>query len=235
MEVADIVRERTSVLVRPGPERPGASEGTALRDVRLAELYFPCPHCRRLGADRAGECRNCGVIFAKWRRRPAPAPAMPAAAARPRVRVSIRIAAGAFAFALALAAFSTPSPDFGQPNYVGKVAQAGFDAKVLQSATPVLVMFDIAPQCGCAESELRELSRQWNGKIGVVTMNAVDSPELGAKYGDPKDAIVLLFKDGRLVKRADAAEMERAIMSRHGGKYDSGEMKSALEDFVRNV
>jgi len=206
----------------------------ALQEVRLAEFYLPCPHCHLLGTDRALECRGCGLIFAKWRRKTAP-PQVTSVAVSPRpgphlrwnVPIWIRVAAVVFGVALG-AAHNGPSLELGQ---------ADFDAKVLKASasTPVLVMFNVKPGCGCADEELYQLNSQWKGNVAVYRMNRVDSPELGAKYGDPKDAIVLLFKDGQLVKKANAAEMERAIMSRHGGKYDSGEMKSALEDFVRSV
>ncbi|MBI3552878.1 MAG: hypothetical protein HY077_10200 [Elusimicrobia bacterium] len=201
-------------------EEPGASEGAAVQDVRLDELYLPCPHCRTLGADKAVECRVCGLIFAKWRARRVLEPALPAAAAPVRrltISAWVWLASGALGLLLALAPGLPSIPPM-------EIKQADFAEKVLQVSTPVLVMFDVARQCGCAEDELISLRGQWKGSVAVVTMNAVDSPALGAQYGVEKDAIVLLFDHGRLVKRANAREME-----------DRGDMKKQLEDFVRQA
>ena len=210
----------------PAVESPGATEGAAVRDVALAALYLPCPHCRMLNMEKAADCRCCGLIFSKWRERVLPAPAvMPPVARAGSPFKWIRWVAAAVGLALA-AGQGRPSTD---------VRQTDFEAQVLRASTPVLVMFDIAPQCGCAEEELGQLREQWKGGVAVYTMNAVDSPALAARYGVDKDAMVLLFDKGRLVKSENAARMEERVKSRHGGEYSSDGMKAELEYFVRHA
>lgn len=114
-----------------------------------------------------------------------------------------------------------------------EIRQEEFADKVLGSATPVLVMFDAARNCHCAEAELLQLRRQWHGDPAVFSLNAQDSPALARKYGVNGHATVLLFKGGGLVKKADAADMERRVMARHGGKYDSADMKAELAAFAK--
>ncbi len=198
-----------------------------VRDSQVLTFYLPCPHCRTLRAQPETECHSCGLIFAKWRARGIPESEVFVAAFKPALRTRIygwlRMAAAA-----GLGVFLIWG--WGRSLEIGA---ADFGPRVLQAPTPVLVMFNVAPFCGCAEDELRELRGEWKGRIAVVTLNAIASPALGAEYGVDKDPMLLLFDKGRLVKAANAREMEERVEARHGGSYDSADMKAELEAFVR--
>jgi thioredoxin 1 len=113
-----------------------------------------------------------------------------------------------------------------------EIGEAEFGAKVLEASTPVLVMFNPTAFYGCADDELRQLRGEWRGRISVVTMNSSASPALAAEYGVEKDPILLLFERGRLVKAANAREMEDRVKARRGG-HDAAGMKAELGVFAR--
>lgn len=85
---------------------------------------------------------------------------------------------------------------------VTQVTDSDFDAKVLQSKTPVLVDFyaDWCGPCKMAEPVLEELSKVNEGKVLFLKVN-VDQNQVSGKYGVMSIPTTILFKDGKEVER----------------------------------
>jgi thioredoxin 1 len=78
-----------------------------------------------------------------------------------------------------------------------------FEESVLKSNLPVLVDF-WAPWCGpcqMVESIIEELDKENEGKIKVGKLNVDESPQTAAKYGVMSIPTVILFKEGKEVRR----------------------------------
>lgn len=210
----------TTAAGRARVGQDGPQDGARLQDVRLEALYLACPHCRALNRQERLECRSCGLIFMKWRR-PVVEVGAPPSSSKPSLRA---LAAGAALLVLgAFAASRPPSMEIG--------SQA-FEGKVLQASTPVLVMFNALPDCHCAEEELLALRDRWQGKVAVYSLNASDCPELGRRFGIEQEPIVMLFQDGRLLKKENAVAMEERATA-PGGEYSSAAMIAELEAFAK--
>lgn len=78
------------------------------------------------------------------------------------------------------------------------ITDADFEAKVLKSATPVLVDF-WAPWCGpckLAEPVLEELSKTYSGKVAIMKLNVDENQDSAAKYSVMSIPTTILFKGG---------------------------------------
>ena len=74
------------------------------------------------------------------------------------------------------------APDEGCMVEVGK---ANFDAEVIRSPQPVLVVFwaPWSPACREAEPVLNEVWRELSGRVKLVRVNADQNPHLSLWYG----------------------------------------------------
>ena len=93
------------------------------------------------------------------------------------------------------------------------LTDADFEAKVLKSATPVLVDF-WAPWCGpckLAERVLEELSNTYSGKVAIMKLNVDENQDSAAKHSVMSIPTTVLFKGGAEVGRQVGFAGEQAF------------------------
>jgi thioredoxin 1 len=93
---------------------------------------------------------------------------------------------------------------------------ASFEAEVLESKRPVLVVFT-APwsrPCKVLDPILQELARDWAGKVKMVSVNADDSLELSLCYDIQSIPTVLYFVEGKLRVQIVGTATKDAILTK---------------------
>jgi thioredoxin 1 len=78
-----------------------------------------------------------------------------------------------------------------------------FKSQVLDSKPPVLVDFYTlwCGPCQMAAPVIDELAEEYKGKVKVAKVNVDESPQTAQKYGVMGIPTVILFKNGKEVKR----------------------------------
>jgi thioredoxin 1 len=106
---------------------------------------------------------------------------------------------------------------------VGKVSDADFEAKVLQSAEPVVVDFwaEWCGPCRMIAPALEELADgSLAGKVKIVKLNVDENPKTAAKYNVMSIPTLMVFKNGEMASRqvgaAPKAKLEQWITSAVG-------------------
>lgn len=87
-----------------------------------------------------------------------------------------------------------------------------FDDLIAQHELPVLVDFwaDWCGPCHMLAPVIKELARQWKGRVTVIKINTDEKPELSQRFGISSIPTLILFKNGREVHRlSGAAPIER--------------------------
>ncbi|MFC1790832.1 thioredoxin [Patescibacteria group bacterium] len=81
--------------------------------------------------------------------------------------------------------------------------KANFQKEVLESDLPVLVDFyaDWCGPCQTAKPVLENLSKDYEGKINFGKVNIDQNQELAGKYGVMSIPTLVIFKEGKEVKR----------------------------------
>ena len=84
-----------------------------------------------------------------------------------------------------------------------KLTDENFEKEVIKAKEPVLVDF-WAPWCGpclIAGPVIEELATEFQGKIKVGKLNVDESPGMALKFGVMSIPTVILFKEGKEVKK----------------------------------
>ena len=77
----------------------------------------------------------------------------------------------------------------------------GFEAQVLQNATPTLVDFwaEWCAPCRALTPVVEEIAKTYEGRVQVGKMNIDDHPNVPGRYAVRAIPTLLLFKDGQVV------------------------------------
>ena len=114
---------------------------------------------------------------------------------------------------LALFAGCQGNSDARPPSAVVDLTDATFHQEVLQSRQPVLVEF-WAPWCQpCLEMQpaIEQLARDFRGKAKVARINIDDSAETAAAFDVHSPPVVIVFRDGEILKRRSGMQSKRAL------------------------
>ena len=96
------------------------------------------------------------------------------------------------------------------------ITEAAFEAEVLKSEKPALVVFG-APwsrPCQVLEPILQELARDWAEKVKVVSINADDSLDLSLCYDIQSIPTLLYFVEGKLRVQIVGTATKDAILAK---------------------
>jgi len=97
-----------------------------------------------------------------------------------------------------------------------QLTAASFEAEVLKSKQPVLVVFGTpwSRPCQVLDPILQELARDWAGKVKVVSVNADDSLDLSLCYDIQSIPTLLYFVEGKLRVQIVGTATKDAILAK---------------------
>lgn len=109
-----------------------------------------------------------------------------------------------------------------------EVAGANFEAEVLRSKQPVLVVFwaPWSQPCRILDSVLNEVVTAGAGSVRVVRVNADDNPDLSMWYDVQSIPTLLYFMDGTLHARMVGTTTREAILAKLQTLLQGGDAKS---------
>ncbi|HTE88242.1 MAG TPA: thioredoxin family protein [Terriglobales bacterium] len=96
------------------------------------------------------------------------------------------------------------------------ITEAAFEAEVLKSKPPVLVVFGTpwSRPCQVLDPILQELARDWAGKVKVLKVNADDSIGLSLCYDIQSVPTLLYFVEGKLRVQIVGTATKEAIIAK---------------------
>jgi thioredoxin 1 len=96
-----------------------------------------------------------------------------------------------------------------------QVTSADFASSVLESRVPVLVDFyaDWCQPCRLQGPILDELARESQDRFQVVKINADDDPSLAQQWGVSALPTLLVFHEGRVVRRLVGLQSKDALQN----------------------
>jgi len=96
------------------------------------------------------------------------------------------------------------------------ITEAAFEAEVLKSKPPVLVVFGTpwSRPCQVLDPILQELARDWAGKVKVLKVNADDSLGLSLCYDIQSVPTLLYFVEGKLRVQIVGTATKDAIIAK---------------------
>ena len=97
---------------------------------------------------------------------------------------------------------------------IGDVTDAGFQATVLESETPVLVDFwaEWCVPCHMVSPVVEQLGSEQGDLLAVAKLNIDENPGATRTYGVMSIPSLILFKDGQEVARIVGAKGKDAIL-----------------------
>ena len=89
-----------------------------------------------------------------------------------------------------------------------KVTDTSFEADVLKSETPVVVDFwaEWCGPCKMIAPTLAEIATEQRGKLTIGKLNVDDNPDTARRFDVMSIPTLLVFKDGKQVKRLVGAK-----------------------------
>ena len=96
---------------------------------------------------------------------------------------------------------------------VVELTEASFHGEVMESDRPVLVEF-WAPWCRpCLEMQpaIEQLARDFRGQVTVAKLNLDESPNLAASLGVDTPPIIIMFRDGKIIRRRSGRQTEHEL------------------------
>ena len=96
------------------------------------------------------------------------------------------------------------------------ITEAAFEAEVLKSEQPVLVVFETpwSRPCQALDPILQELARDWAGKVKMIKVNADDSLDLSLCYDIQSVPTLLYFVEGKLRVQIVGTATKDAIIAK---------------------
>ena len=171
----------------PGHEwlTPGASPATPPLEPQttVERIHLQCPKCSRrmtVGKEHAGKrgkCPGCGTGIS-----------VPSPSESKEEKTEGK---------------STPPVARAGSGSVDGSTDASFQQQVVASTAPVLVFF-WAPWCGpcrTVKSAVEQLAKEFAGRVKFVSVNTDDNPKTAGRYGVDSIPSVILFKDGKVIRR----------------------------------
>ena len=113
-----------------------------------------------------------------------------------------------------------------------QLTAASFEAEVLKSRQPVLVVFG-APwsrPCQVIDPILQELARDWAEKVKVVSVNADDSLDLSLCYDIQSIPTLLYFVEGKPRVRIVGTASKEAILNRLNRLGDTSSNQASTKE-----
>ena len=95
------------------------------------------------------------------------------------------------------------------------VTDASFDADVLKSPHPVIVVFwaEWCGPCRMVAPILEEIANEYDGTITVAKLNVDENPKTAASYGITSIPTLNVYSGGDVVKTIIGAKPKAALLS----------------------
>jgi len=96
------------------------------------------------------------------------------------------------------------------------VTEADFQKEVINASVPVLVDFT-ATWCGpckMIDPIVKQLAREWEGKIKVVKMDADQNPNILIQYDVMGIPTLMLFVNGQVMERTSGYQPKDKLISK---------------------
>ena len=97
---------------------------------------------------------------------------------------------------------------------VTALSSRNFDEEVVSSDVPVLVEVgaEWCPSCRAMQPVLKTLAHQYDTQLKVFTVDSDADPAVVARFGVAGVPTLLVFQEGRLVKRLVGARSKRRLV-----------------------